>query len=332
MELIHSATIFKKNHELSDKFFENINEINLKTLNFKIWNGIIGKFDYIRIMKNIKNGVNLYFWKCSDYDTWVLEFKNVPILIKSNRQESIFVKWKSFIWIVSINKISNDFCFSKRETGAIHNDRRFLYIINSDECNFENWEKVSDKEVKILNDEFSSDSIISNNDHEFIIPMRCLNYVDISNEQISKIMEHDDKIIFIKELCEAPKFNCSLNFSTDLNYLNQYADLFPLKCSYLFWEYSTLNYEDKSTKSVKTSIIESLSIIHISCIYIWRLLTEEEYMLLKAILSSSNIKLYLFSIKVILNHLNDALDILELLSECKNLESVALNYASLEGI
>ena len=99
-----------------------------------------------------------------------------------------------------------------------------------------------------------------------------------------------------------------------------------------FIEYSEHNYEDETPKTLNSSIIENISQINISCIYIWWLVTEENYLLLKAILSSSNIKLYLLTIKVTLNNLKDALDILEILSEYKYLESVDLQYVFLEGM
>ena len=165
----------------------------------------------------------------------------MPILIKSNKQESIFVKWKSFIWYISINKINDDFWFSKKETDDIHEEQRCLHIINSDEYNFEDWEWVFDKvEMKILNNEFLSETIISGNEWEFVIPMRYLESVDIPHEQISKIIKHEDKIIFIKELFKAPKFECSLNFFTDLNYLDQCLSLFPQKWTYSFIEWMIL--------------------------------------------------------------------------------------------
>ena len=122
-------------------------------MNFKY--GITGEFDYIRVLKNIKNVNNINFWKWYALDKCWLEFKNVSILIKSNKQDSIFIKWKSFIWYISINKINNDFWFTKRETNNIHDDQRFLNIANADEYNLKNWEWVFDKEeLKILKHDF----------------------------------------------------------------------------------------------------------------------------------------------------------------------------------
>ena len=176
------------------------------------------------------------------------------------------------------------------------------------------------------------ETIINDNAYEFVIPMGYLESVDISEEQIKEIMKHDDKIAFIKELFEVPKFACSLNFSTDLNYLDQCTSLFPQKCTYSLTEYSGFNYDDETPKFLNSSIIENISLINISYIFIWWLVTEENCLLLRTILSSSNIKLCLSTIMVILNNLNDALDILEILSECKYLESVELQYVPKEGM
>ena len=178
-----------------------------------------------------------------------------------------------------------------------------------------------------------SDLSISEYECEFVIPLKCLEYVHVPEEQIPKILKHDKWSLLINELFEVPKLSCSLDVISGLAYLDQWIYLFPSKCSYSLTQYSEYTYgKTKPQNSDSESIIEALSLIHISCIYINWLLSEENKLLIMEMLSSPNIKTDLATIMLILNNLNDAIDILELLSECKYLESIDLQYVLSEDI
>ena len=317
---------------MNNEFFQNINKINPNLLILKFKYGVTEEFDYIRILKNIKSTINIDFWKYFSLDSCQLSFTNTPIIIKSNYHEPLFIRWKSFLWYADISKLNIDFWFSKNEDNKISNrNQTFLHFIHSLECIVHNWERIWDKEeIKRIQSNFSSNILISDHEYEFVIPMRFLDYVDISDEQISKIINNDNKSTLIEEISEAKKISCSLNFITGLSNLEQWRSLLPWKCTYSLTQYSkTIDEINYGINSI-SSTVESLSLIHISCIYIIILLSEENYLLMREILSSSDIKFYLTTIKLVLRNLSNAIDILELLSECKYVESVDLQYASLE--
>ena len=75
-------------------------------------------------------------------------------------------------------------------------------------------------------------------------------------------------------------------------------------------------------------MVEKLTTLRILRIesYLGNILSDEELQLIKEVIASQNSKIYLTEVILIVPNLNEAIEILELLSNCMNIEYVLINY------
>ena len=94
---------------LTDTFFNNINWIGLKTINFEFDHGVTGIFDIIiRTLKNVPQNIELEFIHEYNLNSCSLCFKNVPMkIVQSSCKDVLFVNWNIFTCYVEIDQFHN---------------------------------------------------------------------------------------------------------------------------------------------------------------------------------------------------------------------------------
>ena len=201
-------------HNLTDQTFSNINAINPSITRF--YNTIKrGKYDFMRIINMIKGWTNLEF-SMSEKD-WLLNFKNAFIMITSALQNPMFIKWNSICLNVRIQRYKfKDYWLSKWEsTDSLYHGQSYLHLIDSLQFKLQNYSLVlDDEEIKQLSEEFSEYLSDWNFMWEFIIPMRYLESVFISDTQAKEIKDNENWYVFANEISKAKSISCSLNFVT----------------------------------------------------------------------------------------------------------------------
>ena len=124
---------------LTDRFFDNINWIGLKTISFEFDYGVTGSFDIIRILKNVSQNIKLKFKHQFAFDSCSLCFKNVPIkIIQSDCEDPLFVKWNAFTCYVEIDQLYKNFWFSSIDSETSKDtSETFIHLKYSKEYNFD---------------------------------------------------------------------------------------------------------------------------------------------------------------------------------------------------
>ena len=218
---------FMKNHDIPDEFFDNINSIQPNFLELTYNLGFNYEIDYIKILRSVVNWTNVKLPKRTYSNHWSINFTNVPILIKSNDQDHIFIKWQSFLWKVNINEANTKFWFSEN-TANINENRNstFICLIDSGDIYIQNYAIVSEEdELKQLQNEFSNHLSEFNNKWEFVIPMKCLSSVYINQDQISDILINDFKQDFAKAICNAKDITCDVNMTRNIKDFDEIISL-----------------------------------------------------------------------------------------------------------
>ena len=319
---------FSKIHSLTDEFFYNINLMNLNTLSLTLIYKVIENFDIVRILKNIKNWTNIDFKRFLLSKTWDLWFKNINILIQSNIHDPIFLKCQDFNWSVDINYFNIDFWFTKQKSKKNNSEVcTFLHVVKSEEYSFRNFIIWEDEEVKQFYDEFSEHLSSENYDIEFIVPINCLEHVNFSKDSTYDLINNTNNVNLIQEINKANKISCPIYLSDCLTQISKYKELLPAKCHYTLWEvnYNKIDLEEYFVNFTE-EIVEELSWIYISEIELKLQLSRDEWDLIKRIVSSTNCKIYLQSITLRPYQLEKVIEILDLLSECQNIESIDFEY------
>ena len=160
---------------LTDKFFDNINWIGLKTINFEFAYGITGSFDIIKILKNAPQSIKLNLRHMYSFDSCSLCFKNVPIkIIQSNYEDPLFVKWNAFTCYVEIDQLYKNFWFSSVDSETTKDtSETFIHLKYSKEYNFDCCKLIDESEImKTYKTKFPNHHSMS--ECEFIIPMKYL--------------------------------------------------------------------------------------------------------------------------------------------------------------
>ena len=205
---------YKDNGELTDEFFDNINDIKPKKLSLSFKYGVKGCFDYFRILTFIENVNELELHLDNWSVLWELNFANTIVILKSSNQHPLFIKWKSFKCIFRFNEMNKRFWFSVNK--SMKNDstnESFIHFTDSSFIQLKNHTHITDKhEISKLKDELSELLSEWKYEFEFIIPMHNLDSVEIDDRESSEIIESENGPNFIKELYKSPKFECGFNF------------------------------------------------------------------------------------------------------------------------
>ena len=316
---------------LTDKFFDNINWIGLKTINFEFAYGITGSFDIIRILKNVPQSIKLNLKHKYATDSCFLCFKNVPIkIIQSNCEDPLFVKWNAFTCYVEIDQFYKNFWFSSIGSETTKDtSETFIHLKYSKEYNFDCCKLIDESEImKAYKIKFPNHHSMS--EWELIIPMKYLSSVNYRSKRIPCLISHEDKLEFIKEISKAQKIECAIGYCSGLQYLNEWASLFPQNCWYSIYEYSKPSNCDKFETLIKSKLdadcFDDFSDIKLVSIYVCYEISAKSYEFIKRLLSLSNVQVYLIRIKLVLQKLSQALSILSQLSDCLLIGFVNLSY------
>ena len=225
---------------LTKYFFDNINQIEFKTISFGFSYGVTGSFDIIiRILKNIPQSVELNLKHKSALNSCFLCFTNVPIkIVQSNCEDPLFVNWNSFACYVEIDQLSKNFWFSSIDSeNTTDNSDTFIHFKYSKEYNFDCCKLIDESEImKTYKTKFPNHNSMS--ECEFIIPMKFLFSFDYCCKSILSLISNKDKFEFINEISKAQSIECSVGYYSGLPYLSEWTSLFPPKCRYSIYEYS----------------------------------------------------------------------------------------------
>ena len=240
---------------LTNKFFDNINWIRLKTINFEFAYGVTGSFDIIRILKNAPQRIKLNLRHMYAFDSCYLYFKNVPIkIILSNCEDPLFVKWNAFSCYVEIDQLSKNFWFISIGSETFKDTlETFIHLKYSKEYNFDCHKLIDESEMmKTYKIKFPNHHSIS--ECELIIPMKYLYSVYYRSKSILSLISHKDKLEFMKEISKAQKIECKINYCFGLQYLSEWASLFPSKCRYSIYEYYKPDNCDEFETLIKSKL------------------------------------------------------------------------------
>ena len=316
---------------LTNTFFDNINWIELQIIGFRFDNGVAGSFDIIRILKNTPQNIKLNLIHMSMLYSCSLNFKNVPIkIIQSNCEDLLFVKWNAFTCCVEIDQLSKNFWFSSvdSETTKDTSDT-FIHLNYSKGYNFNCCKLIDESEImKAYKIKFPNHNSMSK--WEFIIPMKYLYSVNYKCKSILSLISHEDKLEFMNEISKAQKIECEIGYCSGLQYLSEWASLFPQSCWYSIYEYSKPDNYDEFETLIKSKfdadLFDDFSNIKLFSIYVCYEISVNSYELIRKILSLPNVQVYLIRIKLVLPKLSQALAILSQLSDCHLIKSVELSY------
>ena len=166
---------------------------------------------------------------------------------------------------------------------------------------------------------------------QFIIPMKCLSSIDISNEYFSSIIDQNISSYFVQKSSNLKIIEWNLYDPLKFKYFEKLTELFPFITSYNLYEFS-----DESIKNITDSVYNLDDIIeinhmffnfHISRIILWYQLPKKDYELIWSILELPNTRNYLNYLDLKLSSLSEALHILSLASKWSNLSNVILKYS-----
>ena len=178
------------------------------------------------MLKEIKSWPNLEFKNSKTNGLWKLTFSKVPIFVKQDQQNFVFIKWRSFVCYLNINEIYEKFRFIKDEFTS-NSESTLLHITDSNSFEFHDFERMQDEEViNQLQNEFLINAFSEYIDNgEFIIPMWYLDTINIDESQASDLVLNDQGIYFINEIRKAKKFLWSIKISNLLKNIDQYTSL-----------------------------------------------------------------------------------------------------------
>ena len=316
---------------LTDIFFDNIKWIGLKTISFEFDYGVTGSFDIIRILKNVPQSIKLNLRHMYSFDSCSLCFKNVPIkIIQSNCEDPLFVKWNAFTCYVEIDQLHKIFWFSSigSETNK-DTSETFIHLKYSKEYNFDCCKLIDESEImKTYKTKFPNHHLMS--ECELIIPMKYLSSVNYKSKSIPCLISHEDKLEFMKVISKAQKIECEIGYCSGLQYLNEWASLFPHSCWYSIYEYSKPSNCDEFETLIKSKLdadwFDDFSDIKLVSIYVCYEISASNHDFIWRLLSLPNVQVYLISIWLVFPKLSQALSILSQLSDCLVIESVELSY------
>ena len=165
--------------------------------------------------------------KGSLWNKYELRFENVPILIKKNSQDPIFIKWRNFVCYLKIEEFGDNFWLTKNKSKSIKNKNlTFLHILNWNRLEWTNHVYIKDiEEINQLQDIFVEHLSESKFEQEFILPISNIKYVDIDMDQAQQTVIHKNGSILIKELSKAPSFMWTLRFSYLLSNIDKCLSL-----------------------------------------------------------------------------------------------------------
>ena len=266
-----------------------------------------------------------------DFKLCSLCFKNVPIkIIQSNWEDPLFVKWNAFTCYVEIDQLSKNFWFSSigSETTKDTSDT-FIHLKYSRKYIFDCSKLIDESEImKTYIIKFPNHHSMS--ECELIIPMKYLYSVDYQSQSILSLTSHEDKLEFMKEISKAQYIECEIGYCSGLQYLSEWASLFPQSCWYSIYEYSKPSNCDEFETLIKSKLdadwFDDFSDIKLVSIYVCYEISVNSYELIRKLLSLPNVKAYLIDIWLVLPKLSQALSILSQLSDCLLIESVELSY------
>ena len=165
---------------------------------------------------------------------------------------------------------------------------------------------------------------------EFIIPMKYLYSVYYQSKIILSLISHEDKFEFMNEISKAQKIECAIDYCSGLQYLNEWASLFPSKCRYSITEFSKPDNCDEFETIIKSKLdadwFDDFSDLKLVSIYVCYEISANSHDFIRRLLSLPNVQVYLIRIKLVLPKLSQALSILSQLSDCLLIESVELIY------
>ena len=315
----------------TNAFFDNINWIGLQTINFEFAYGVTGSFDIIRILKNVPQSVKLVLIHEYAIDSCSLRFTNVQIkIVQSNCEDPLFLKWNAFTCCLKIDQLSKDFWFSSIDSETTKDtSETFIHLKYSKEYNFDCCKLIDGSEImKIYNIKFPNHHSMS--ECEFIIPMKYLYSVNYQSKSIISLISHEDKLEFMNQISKAQNIECAISYCSGLQYLNEWASLFPQSCWYSIYEYSKPDNYDEFETYIKSKLdadwFDDFSDIKLVSIYVWYEISAKSYEFIRRLLSLPNVKAYLTWIWLVLPKLSQALSILSQLSDCLLIEYVELIY------
>ena len=196
--------------------------MNPKQIKLIYYYGIPKFLNWILILKNLKCWTDFYINTINKKDAWEFIFSNVPIYIKSNSQDPIFIKWKQFVCYFDINNLNQTFWFTKEYTDDIRDwSNRLLRFIHSERYEFINTSFVWETELKQFEHEFYEYISESEYQCELVIPMRYLKSIKISENQTSQLIKNGYGNTLTNHNCCKIKVSIIIRFSDFMRYIDR---------------------------------------------------------------------------------------------------------------
>ena len=304
----------------------------MKKINFKFDSKVTDSFDIIRILKNAPRNIELN-----------LIYINIPrIVILStlqmfrsklfNQTGKIHCLWCAKTSLATLKLISYLKIFGLVQLIQIQLNivERHLFMWKHPKKYIFDCCKLLDEfdVVKAYKTKFPDHSPMS--ECELIIPMKYLYSADYGRKNIHSLLSHKDKLEFMNEISKAQKISCSISYCSELQYLSEWASLFPQKFRYSFLENSKPDNWNKFESYFKSMLdfysLEDFSNIKLEKIYVLYELSESSYEFIRRLLLLPSVQSYLLYIWLELPKLSQTLSILSILSDCPFIEYVELRY------
>ena len=206
---------FEDTITLTDTFFDNINRIRLKEINFEFSYGITGSFDIIRILKNAPQNIKLGLIYGYSTNSCTLCFAHVPIkIVQSNCEDPLYAEFNQFTCFIEIDKFFENFWFSSVDSEMTQqNWETFIHVKMSKEYKFDCCNLFDESETfKKYKTRFPDHSPMS--ECEFIIPMKYLYFVYYGSSVYS-LITHKYKLELMNQISKAKKIWFSISYYSE---------------------------------------------------------------------------------------------------------------------
>ena len=159
---------------------------------------------------------------------------------------------------------------------------------------------------------------------------------NIWKNQLSTFISHNKNYEIIHELSNARTFLCSLNYSSEMKYLDKWLQILPSKWMYSFLEYSKSDNPNELDiflqKDFMDKLLETISHLKTAWIFLDFILPKNHLSFIYDALQLPSVQNYISYIKLRFMNLSSALEVLDLLYNCVNIEFIDLYYTSWSSI
>ena len=222
---------------------------------------------------------------------------------------------------------SESWFFIPKESKPIETEL-FFHVASVKYISFVKIKKIDNiKEVKLIEQYFLEENVFDQWEIEFIIPFSKLKLVKSFFPLDLTMVQNEDTVYLIKELSRSKKVEWSIDLNDGLENIELWLTHLPSYCYYNIDWFSSSSLNILSFKNTDEGFL-LFSKIKLNELKIFCKISAKEIILIKNLLELENIKNSLQSITIYTQAFIEALEILDLWTEWREIQSITLSYSS----